>query len=128
MYTHLLYVSYVLQILCLLQYFSLLYLVASPRLIVVEKTYSHAFQTSINSKNIPNKDCGKELWIYQHLYTTFNEKLRPKPCQERFRIFGDIGGSNHKSICSFIYKFLLTNCRSRKKYQPSQHKDVTKTS
>ena len=61
MYTHLLYVSYVLQILRLLQYFSLFYPVASPILIVVEETYSHTFQTSNNSKIITNKDCEKEF-------------------------------------------------------------------
>ena len=51
--------SYVLQILCLLQYFSLLYPVASPILIGVEKTYALAFHTNNNSKIITNKDFEK---------------------------------------------------------------------
>ena len=59
--THLLYVSYVTQILCLLRYFSLLYPVASPILIVVEKTYAHAFHTNDNSKITTNKDCKREF-------------------------------------------------------------------
>ena len=62
LYFHtLLYVSYILQILCLLQYFLLLYPVASPLLIAVEKTYVHAFHTSNNSNITANKDCEKEL-------------------------------------------------------------------
>ena len=48
--------SYVLQILCLLQYFSLLYPIASPILIAVEKTYAQAFDRNHNSKIITNKD------------------------------------------------------------------------
>ena len=52
---------HVLQILCLLQYFSLLYPVASPILIVVEKTYAHVFHTINNSKIITNKDCEKDF-------------------------------------------------------------------
>ena len=52
---------HVLQISCLLQYFSLLYLVASPILIVVEKTYAHVFHTNNNSKIITNKDCEKDF-------------------------------------------------------------------
>ena len=53
--------SYVLQILCLLQYFSLLYPVASPILIVAEKTYAHAYHTSNKSQIITNKDCKKQF-------------------------------------------------------------------
>ena len=45
-FTHLLYVSYVLQILCLLRYSSLRYPVTYPILIAVEKMYSHDFHTS----------------------------------------------------------------------------------
>ena len=45
-FTHLLYVSYVLQILCLLRYSSLRYPVTYPILITIEKMYSHAFHTS----------------------------------------------------------------------------------
>ena len=40
------YVSYVLQILCLLRYSSLRYPVTYPILITIEKMYSHAFHTS----------------------------------------------------------------------------------
>ena len=45
-FTHLLYVSYVLQILCLLRYSSLRYPVTYPISIAVEKMYSHDFHTS----------------------------------------------------------------------------------
>ena len=50
LHTHLLYVSYVLQTLCLLKYFSLFYPVASPILIVIGKMYIMPSKQAITLK------------------------------------------------------------------------------
>ena len=59
-FTHLLYVSYVLQILCLLRYSSLRYPVTYPILIAVEKMYSHDFHTSNSLPPRWNSPCRDE--------------------------------------------------------------------
>ena len=59
-FTHLLYVSYVLQILCLLRYSSLRYPVTYPILITIEKMYSQAFHTSNSLRPRWNLPCHDE--------------------------------------------------------------------